>query len=136
MHTYDFCQHHHDSVSVARHCRTWTSIGSQALSVLPGLPVENTTRVEIRLFALTTRVLNPVSFYLYCYLLERVVRNNHLGGLDFRDSVSVGFQTQNYSFHRWDLVFGDFLYQSCPSRHLRCRDLVSESLWKKRRLLK
>ncbi len=51
MHIYHLCQYYYGSVSVARHCRTWTSIGSQALSVLPGLPVENTARVEIRLFA-------------------------------------------------------------------------------------
>lgn len=51
MHIYHLCQYHRGSVSVACHCRTWTSIGSQALSVLPGLPVENTIRVGIRLFA-------------------------------------------------------------------------------------
>jgi hypothetical protein len=62
MHIYHLCQYHRGSVSVACHCRTWTSIGSQALSVLPGLPVENTIRVGIRLFAPYHYGLEPGEF--------------------------------------------------------------------------
>lgn len=152
MHIYHL-SHHRGSVSVARRCLTWTSIGSQALflfsraclwriqlalrsvsslsiagtwcpaisrsisvatsrkrhplrwsdlrglcarwfSIIWALSPVSFIHPSTNFFVTLARhscplvsiawVLDPVNFCLGCYLLERVVRDIHFGGLDLR----------------------------------------------------